>query len=268
MTRQRLSVVLAVKDEAHQLRECLDGLSFADEIVVVDMGSTDATVAIASEYTDRVAVRDGGPHRLIHANKNVGFELAKGPWILNLDADERLTPELRDEILAVLESPDPNVVAYAVPFEHYFFGKFLQHGGFRSNLVRLFRKGRLTYLEDRAHSSPKIDGEVGELKHPVLHFNHRSISDFVRKLNLYTSTDAALLETQGRGGLRNRPLPKHLVRALMVAPWSVFWNRYVRHAGFKDGVHGFVAAVLLAFYQFVEYAKVWELRNVSRERHP
>src|SRR5262249_33162926 len=109
------------------------------------MESTDGTGDLCRELGHRVLVHDGGPHRLIHVNKNLGFEAAKGPWILNLDADERITPELRKEILHVLASPEPEVVAYALPFTHYFFGKYLRHGGFRGSMVRLFRKGALRY---------------------------------------------------------------------------------------------------------------------------
>jgi glycosyltransferase involved in cell wall biosynthesis len=260
---QELSVVVAVKDEAHQIRECLEQLRFARELIVVDMGSTDGTRDIAREIADRVIEHDGGPHRLIHVNKNAGFDAAAGPWILNLDADERLTPALRDEIVAAIAASPPGVAAYALPFTHYFFGKYLRHGGFRGSLIRLFRKGKLRYPEDRAHSTPRVDGEVRELKGLVVHFNHRTVADFVRKMNTYTSSDAALLLEHGRGGLRNRPLPASLLRGMVQGPLSVFWNRYVRHAGFRDGTHGFVAAALMAYYQFVEYAKAWELRHVE-----
>jgi len=264
--RSNLSVVLAVKDEGQQIRECLEQVRFADEIVVVDMGSRDGTVEICREFTDRVIQHDGGPHRLIHVNKNVGFEAAEGPWILNLDADERLTHALRDEILRLLEAPENGVVAYALPFTHYFFGKYLRYGGFRGSLVRFFEKGKLRYPEDRAHSTPEVDGKVGQLENLVVHFNHRRIADFVRKMNLYTSSDAPLTLEHGKGGLRNRPIPSHLRWKLFTAPLSVFWKRYVRHCGYRDGVHGFFAAVLLAFYQFVEYAKVWELKNVTSKQ--
>jgi glycosyltransferase involved in cell wall biosynthesis len=262
--KEALSVVLAVKDEALQIRECLGGLDFADEIVVVDMGSTDGTREICEQLADKLIVEGGGPHHLIHVNKNLGFDAARGPWILSLDADERLTPELSAEIQGILASPAPGVVAYALPFTHYFFGKYLRHGGFRGSIVRLFRKGKLRYPEDRAHSSPLIEGEVRELENLVVHFNHKSISDFVRKLDLYTTSDAPLMLERGRGGLRNRPVPRRLGWKLLTAPPSVFWNRFILHGGFRDGVHGFVAAALLALYQFVEYAKVWELKNVPR----
>jgi len=261
-----LSVVLAVWNEAQNIRECVGQLSFADEVVVVDMGSTDGTVEICRELGAKVQRYDGGPQRLIHVNKNVGFEAAAGPWILNLDADERLTPALREEILATIGLGSTAKAAYALPFTHYFFGKYLRYGGFRGSLVRLFRKGKLRYPEDRAHSTPEVDGETGELRNLVVHFNHRSIREFLEKMNRYTSSDAALLVEHGRGGLRNRALPERLAPKLVLAPLSVFWNRYVRHAGFRDGVHGLIVASLLAFYQFVEYAKVWEIQNVVERK--
>ena len=105
--------------------------------------------------------------------------------------------------------------------------------------------------------------ETAQLKNLVVHFNHRSIAEFVDKMNLYTSSDAPLSLANGRGGLRNRPLPRSFAWRLFCAPLSVFWNRYFRHRGFRDGVHGFVVAVLMGFYQFVEYGKVWELKNVT-----
>ena len=121
--REGLSVVLAVKNEASEISEALKLLEFADETIVVDMGSTDETVERSRQFTDKVYVHDGGPHGLIHVNKNFGFDRATQPWILNLDADARLTPDLRDEILAILRKPDPGVVAYGLPCTHFFFGK-------------------------------------------------------------------------------------------------------------------------------------------------
>lgn len=198
---------------------------------------------------------------LIHAAKNFGFRQARGPWILNLDADERLTDGLREEILAVLSAPDPEVAAYSLPFVHYFFGRYLRHGGFRGSLIRLFRKGKLRYPEDRAHSTPEVDGRVEGLRNLVVHFNHPRIADFLRKMNLYTSQDAVRMARHGRGGLRNRAAKVPGRLALIREPLSVFWNRFVRHLGFLDGVHGLVACGLLAAYQFVELAKLWEVKS-------
>jgi glycosyltransferase involved in cell wall biosynthesis len=256
--------VVVVRDEARQIRDCLRALRFADELVVVDTGSSDGTVEAARGLADRVLhypAEPGGPRPLIHAAKNYGFEAAAGPWILNLDADERPTDALREEILAVLEAPPGGPVAYALPFTHYFFGRYLRHGGFRGALVRLFEKGKLRYPEDRAHSTPVVEGERGALRSLVVHFNHPRLSDFLRKMDLYTSQDAALMVRHGRGGLRNRPARSPTAWTLLREPLGVFWNRYVRHRGFLDGVHGLVAAGLMASYQFVESAKLWEALN-------
>ncbi len=258
-----ISAVLAVRDEASQLREALEQLSFCAEIVVVDMGSVDGSLEIARELADKCISHDGGPHALIHVNKNVGIDAASHEWVLNLDADERLTPELRAEIIEVVADPDPEVVAYGLPFTHYFFGRYLRYGGFRGPLVRLFRRDRFRYGEERAHSAPAIDGRTEVLKNLVVHFNHPTIASFVEKMNRYTSSDAPLAIEHGRGGLRNRPVPQRFGWALATAPFRVFWNRYVRHQGFRDGAHGFVAAVLMGAYQFVEHGKMWECLHAS-----
>jgi len=263
--RERISVVLVVRDESHQIRSCLRSLEFADEILVVDTGSTDGTPEAARKLAAEVIHFEAGAESpdppLIHAAKNFGFQRARGPWILNLDADERLTPALRDEILDVLSAPDPEIAAYALPFTHYFFGRYLRHGGFRGPLLRFFRKGSLRYPEDRAHSTPLVEGGTGTLENLVVHFNHPRITDFIRKMNIYTSQDAVLMARHGRGGLRNRPARVPGRFGLLRKPLGVFWNRYIRHRGFLDGPHGLVAAALLAGYQFIELAKLWEIKS-------
>jgi glycosyltransferase involved in cell wall biosynthesis len=264
--REKLSVVVVAKDEARQIAGCLRALRFADEIVVVDTGSRDGTPEIARGLArvEAFEAPHGGPEvPLIHAAKNFGFERAAGPWILSVDADERLSDGLRDEVLAVLARPEPDAVAYALPFIHCFFGRYLKHGGFRGPIVRLFRKGRVRYPEDRAHSTPVVDGRVGSLRSPVIHFNHPRIADFVRKMDLYTSQDAFLSALHGHGGLRDRPAVLPGRWRLFRDPLGVFWNRFVRHAGFLDGPHGLVACTLLAAYRFVELAKLWEAMTAA-----
>src|ERR1041385_5049466 len=271
--REAISAVVVARDEAAGIAQCLRALRFAAELLVWDTGSSDDTAAIAEAAGARV-VRFEGAGRgaeppLIHAAKNFGFERARGPWILSIDADERLTDALRGEVLQVLAGGGkPDVAAYALPFTHYFFGKYLRHGGFQGSIVRLFRKGKLRYPEDRAHSTPAVEGTIGSLQGLVVHFNHPRIADFVRKMNLYTSQDAALMAIHGRGGLRNRPAPRPGAWRLLRGPLGIFWNRFVRHAGFLDGVHGLVAAGLLAGYQFVETAKLWERLAVPPEPAP
>lgn len=260
--REGLSAVVVARDEAPGIAQCIRSLSFADEVLVVDTGSTDGTPEAARAAGARVEAYprpdDGLPGPLIHAAKNFAFGLARGPWILNLDADERPTDALRDEVLSLLRAPDPAIAAYAIPFTHYFFGRYLRHGGFRGSLVRLFRKGSLRYPEDRAHSTPLVEGRTGELRSLVVHFNHPRIADFLRKMDLYTGQDAVLAARHGRGGLRNRPARLPTRWTLFREPLGVFWNRFIRHRGFLDGVHGLVAAGLLAGYRFVEAAKLWE----------
>ena len=265
-------MVVVARDEAHQIAECLRSVQgFADETILIDTGSSDGTPGLARalatvipfgpEASGSPGAGPGAPSTappLIHAAKNFGTSRARGPWILSLDADERLTEGLKREIHAFLAAPAAQTAACALPFTHYFFGRYLRHGGFQGHIVRLFRKGRLRYPEDRAHSTPEVDGRILRMENPLVHFNHPRITDFVRKMNLYTSQDAPLMARLGRGGLRGRLAPMPTRWSILRCGLGVFWNRFVRHRGFLDGVHGLAAAALLAAYQVVESAKLWE----------
>lgn len=264
-TGPKVSAVIAVLDEEPRLDLCLRQLAWVDEIVVIDMGSRDRTVEVARRFTDRVFVHDGGPFGLVHVNKNVGFDRARGPWILDIDADEIVTPDLAREIRETLAGA-PAEAAFAIPFRHFLFGRFLTHGGWRDAHVRLLRKGACRYEEDRAHSSLVVEGAVGRLREPVIHMSHPRITDFIRRMDRYTTSDARGMAETGTGGLRNRPVPRLTRSRLARAALAPLWDRWIRRAGFLDGVPGLIAAVLLGVYQFVEYAKVWEIRNVREDR--
>ena len=251
----------ATLDEAIQAAEWLEHLQWADEIVVVDMGSRDGTQEILEQGGARVEdFRDAGK-RLIHCAKNQAMEKAQSEWILDLDLDERVSLPLRDELRSRVS--DATTAAFEIPFRHYVFGRWLEYGGWKDVHLRLFRAGRVRYPEDRAHSTPEVDGQIERLDEAIVHFAHPSLHDFMVKMNRYTSQDAPLIVENGRGGLRNRP-------ALPPRPWawcraslSVFWSRYVKRAGLRDGVPGFLAATMLSAYVFVEQAKVWEAEHLS-----
>lgn len=258
VTRTPITVIASALNEAIQVADWIDSLSWADRIVVVDTGSRDGTPE---------RLRDAGaeviefipPGGLIHAAKNRALQEVEEGWVLDLDLDERVPFPLRDEISSAIGTTDHS--AFRIPFRHYVFGRWLRFGGWRGSHLRLSRAGALTYPTDRAHSTPRVEGSVGELEHFVCHFAHESIHEFWTKMNRYTSHDAPLLVREGKGGLRNRPrLPVRRLRWLRAAT-GMFWNRYVKAAGFRDGTPGFVAAVLLGAYVFVEQAKAWEWAN-------
>lgn len=249
MTRRRLSVVVVTLNEEERLRACLESVAWADEIVVVDAESTDKTVPIAHEYTDKVSVR---PWPGFAAQKNFAIEQATGDWILSLDADERVTPELRERIGAILKDDGP-ADGYALPRRNIFWGAWVRHGGLYPDYqLRLFRRRAGRFVENAVHESVTVAGRVEALAEPLLHHSYRDLEDFVRRSNRYSTLSAQDWIRRGRRtgllGLVSRPLGR-------------FLSMYIVHRGFLDGWRGFVLAVLYAEYVFLRMAKVWETQR-------
>ncbi|MFQ5655232.1 MAG: glycosyltransferase family 2 protein, partial [Planctomycetota bacterium] len=239
-------------------------LSWARRILVVDTGSRDGTPERLRAAGAPLEVIDGDPSSLIEEARNLAIDRVEEGWILVLDLDERVPIPLREEILRATES-HRSPSAYRIPLRHYVFGRWLRHGGWNDRHLRLFGAGRGRYPEACIHAQPRIDGEVGDLEQPIVHFAHPTLHDFLVKLNRYTSQAAPIIDTRGEGGLRKRPpLPEKPWRWLWSC-LSVFWSRYIKAAGFRDGMAGFLVAALLAAYQFVEQAKVWERRHVAAD---
>jgi glycosyltransferase involved in cell wall biosynthesis len=242
----RLSVVVITLNEEDRIRECLASVGWADEIVVVDAGSEDKTVALARECTDHVFMRawDG-----FAAQKNFGIERATGDWILSLDADEQVEPALRDEIRAVLAAPDARD-GYQLARRNIMWGRWIRHGRLYPDWqLRLFRRGRGRFVERAVHESVHVDGSVGRLRAPLLHRSYRDVGDFLRRADRYSTLAA---DEWTRGG---RPFRAH---TLVSAPLGRFLSMYVLHRGFLDGWRGFLLAVLYAYYVFIRSAKIWE----------
>jgi glycosyltransferase involved in cell wall biosynthesis len=243
-----LTALVITRDEAERIAACLESVRWADEIVVVDSGSTDQTCAIARRYTDKVLFN---PWPGYSAQKNFGQGLASCEWILSIDADERATTELQKEIRLHLGSASGDPCdAYRVPIRNWMFGKFVGFGSWgRERPVRLYRMGRATW-SGRIHEGLEVQGTIGQLTHPLLHYSHTSIGHFLGKLNTYTELEAEELFKKG--------VHPGLVWALLGAG-RAFLGQYVRLQGFRDGGHGLILAVLMAFYFFATRAKLWSL---------
>jgi hypothetical protein len=257
-----------VRNEIAVLDDWLDSVRFADRVVLADHGSRDGTRERLAELGERartpaIEVVDVPPGGIIEDVRGHAMERVDAGWVLVLDLDERVPIPLRDEILATI-ARDPPEAAFRIPFRHYAFGRWLRHGGWDDAHVRLLRAGRCAYAPGRIHAQPEVDGAIGDLSAFVVHFAHPRIADFLAKMNRYTSQSAPALAAGEAAGLRRRPALPARPLAWLRACFSVFWGRYVRHGGFRDGRAGFILAALLAAYRFVEQAKAWEAREVDR----
>ena len=250
----RFSVTVITWNEEERLRACLESVAWADEIVVVDAESTDKTVGVAREFTDRIWVR---PWPGFAVQKNFALDQTTGEWVLSLDADERVTPELRGEIETVLVGRG-SADGYTVPRKNFFWGAWVRHGGLYPDWqLRLFRRGRGRFVEQSVHESVEVQGTVARLTHPLLHESYRSLEEFVQRSNRYST----LAVRQWLAGGRRVGLSD-----LVLRPLGRFASMYVLKHGFADGWRGLFLAILYAHYVFLRTAKVWEFQQQNRRR--
>lgn len=241
----RLSVIIITCNEAANIADCLASVEFADECIVVDSGSTDDTVAIARAAGARVEVTADWPG--FGPQKNRALALAQGEWVLSLDADERVTPELAMEIQRAMADPGPTA-AYEIPRLSSFCGKFIRHSGWWPDAVlRLFRRGQARFTDAAVHERVVSDGPVGRLKAHMLHYTYPDLAFAIQKMNRYSSDAAHMMHAKGRTAT--------VASALGHSIWT-FTRIYIVRRGFLDGGHGFVLAVLAAMGSFSRYAKL------------
>ena len=247
MSGPSLSVVVVTLNEEERIRACLESVAWADEVIVVDAESHDKTAAIARELTDHVFVR---PWPGFAAQKNFGIDQAHGEWILSLDADEVVSPALREEIQAELAAAGRHQ-GYSVPRRNVFWDRWVRHGGLYPDWqLRLFRRGRGRFVARAAHESVVVDGSVGRLRGHLEHRSYRDVADFLERTDRYTTLAADDWLAGGRG---TRPFAD-----LVVRPLGRFLGMYVWRGGFLDGWRGFLLAVLYGYYVFMRSAKIWE----------
>lgn len=241
--RVRLSVAIIARNEERNLPACLRSAAFADEIVVVEHASSDRTAEIAREYGARVVVTADWPG--FGAQKNRALDACTGDWILSLDADERVTPALREKITEALANPRFDV--YEMPRLSTYCGRFVRHGGWQPDWCRrLFRHGAARFSDARVHEALVTDRAIGRLHEPLLHYSFRSMDDVINKINRYSSDSAAALSERGDSpGLTTAIL--HGVAA--------FVRTYVIKRGFLDGRRGFLLAVSNAEGSYYRYVK-------------
>lgn len=244
-----LSVIIITHEEAARLPTCLASVAFADEIVVLDSCSQDATVKIAEAAGARVILTPDWPGFGIQKQK--ALEAARGRWVLSLDADEWLDDDLAAAIRAVVQSPSrpDDAAGFEVDRLSAFCGQWMRAGSWYPDwTLRLVRRDRARFSPDRVHERLSVDGPVGRLQGRLLHNSIATLHDALNKMNRYTSGRAADLHARGkRGGL---------ARALAHAAWA-FARSYLLRRGFRDGRLGFVLALLDAHSTYYRYLKLW-----------
>lgn len=254
---ETLTVIVPTFNEEENVRDCLESLTWADDIFVVDSFSTDRTLAIAQEYTDHV-VR----HEYVNpaAQKNWAIPQCDTDWIMSVDADERVTPELQKRVQSILADGTPYDGFY-VRRMTTFFGKMIRHCGWHHDYpLRLWRRGKGKYVDVRVHEHVTVEGgNTGRIHEYLIHHTYKSFPQYLEKFGRYTTWAAEDLHQRGR-----QPT---LVNLTLRPMWR-FFKQYVLQRGFLDGKRGVMLCILSAFSVFMKYAKLWDLRRRDRQQAP
>jgi glycosyltransferase involved in cell wall biosynthesis len=245
----KLSVIIVTKNEERNIRDCLKSVQFADEIIVFDSSSTDNTVAICREYTPLVTVTPDWPGD--GPQKNRALALATGDWVLCLDADERVSPELAKEMMTTLSQTSCN--AFTLSFRSRYCSKPLRFGDWFNEVhTRLFRRNHGKFTESIVHCRLQVDGKIGRLRAPIIHFPFHELHTLLDKMNQYSTKSAQHLYQQGK--------KSSLKTALAHAFWA-FTKGYCFKCGFLDGREGFLLAMSNAqgtYYRYLKLMYLWE----------
>jgi glycosyltransferase involved in cell wall biosynthesis len=252
----KISVAMITYNEEANIQGALESIKWADDIVVVDAHSTDHTVEIARAYTDRVIVHEWPG---FVAQRNFALEQTRHEWVLSLDADERLSPALQEEIQH-LRNVGMQADAYYVPRRAYFLGRWIAHSGWYPDYkIRLFRKTHGRWHGDMVHESVQVTGTVQYLQGDLWHYPYRDLAHNLRTINRYSTFGAEKLY---RAGTRAHWYDVTLRPAL------TFLKKYLFCQGFRDGYQGFFIAALTSYTNFAKYAKLWELQHTTHQHIP
>ena len=250
-----LSVILITRNEEVNLADCLASLEgIAHQIVVLDTNSSDRTLEIAKNYGAVIAQPADWPG--FGPQKNRALALATGDWVLSLDADERLTPTLRSEILTAIHH-SANVDCFSIPRLSWYCGRFIRHSGWSPDYVdRLFKRGTASFSDDLVHERLLPNGQVAKLENPMLHYSFMDFSQVLQKIDRYSTASAEQAFAKGR---RSNPL-----KAILHGLWAFFRTYFIR-AGFLDGFEGLALAISNAEGSYYRYMKIWLLQNQTEK---
>lgn len=249
-----ISVVIITKNEADNIADALKSVNWARDVIVVDSGSTDDTVAIARRYTDRVITRNWQGYG---SQKNYATKLALHDWVLSLDADERISPALAQELSKLMREL-PTMQGYRIPRTNYYLGRWIRSTDwYPDHQLRLYDRRVSRWNLRHVHESVTVGGAIGTLKSDIHHFSHRSVSHHLSTIDLYTTlwVKQMLMENRRTHWLR-----------LIIDPPIVFLRNYLWRKGFLDGVPGLIVSLMNSYYVLLKFVKLWEsqTKNLTR----
>jgi glycosyltransferase involved in cell wall biosynthesis len=253
MPRPPISVLLPTYNCAKIVRDTLESVKWADEILVVDSYSADNTLEVCREYGACII-----QHEYINSakQKNWAVPQCQNEWVLQIDTDEVLTAELRAEIEQAVVTTPPDIHAFRMPRRNHYLGRWIRHGGFYPDYqIRLFRRDKGRWREREVHAHVAVPGGIGTLRNDLLHYGAPSLSKQLSNLDRYTRYEVDELKKVGANFHWH-----HLV----ARPWLIFFYRYVLLQGFRDGWRGFILCAYLGIYEFLCRAKLWELQQLEQ----
>jgi glycosyltransferase involved in cell wall biosynthesis len=253
----KLSVYIIAYNEEPKITDCLESVKWADEIVLADSFSTDKTAEIAKRYGAKVVqLKFEGFGKL----RNAAIENCTYEWILSVDADERVTGELKEEIRSLLEK-GPKAEAYFIPRKSHFLGYWIRHCGWYPDYrqPQLFKKGKMRYKEQLVHESFELSGKASYLRQHVLQFPFNTLDQFLKKMDRYSSLRAREILAEGK---------RFKTSNLIVNPVAMFFRMYIFKLGFLDGFMGLMLSILYGFYYtLMKYVKLWDISRAETNKN-
>ena len=255
LSRAKLSVIVPTGNREDVIEECLKSVRWADEVIVVDSISTDATFGIAQKYADRILKHEYG---FSARQKNWAIPQAAHEWVLIVDTDERIHPDLREEIETMLTSPQEHS-GFRIPRVNLVLGKPVLGAGYYPDYqIRLFRRDKSCYQMRRVHAHMVVDGSVGTLKAPIIHYAHRSLDQMLRNLLVLMTTweaEERLLQQTEKSTMFAMA---SIVFNLLTRPIAAFCSRFLVQGGWREGMHGLSVSMVWGMYIAITYMKIWE----------
>lgn len=249
----RLTALIITFNEAAHITAAVESVAWADEVLVVDSHSTDNTADLARRAGARVEVRDWPGYI---DQKNYAASIARNDWVLSLDADERVTPELAAEIKALLAG-DPPRAGYRIPRVSYYLGRWIRSTDWYPDpQLRLYDRRRGQWTGRYVHESVKVEGASGMLQHDLQHYTYRDVSHHLKTIDRYTSLAARQMHEDGR---------RSGIPHVLLHPPAAFLRNYLVRGGFRDGSVGLIVSLLNSYYVFCKFVKLWELQNQASD---